>query len=430
MQSLILFGLPFVIIGIYWRIQVRNTHRSRAQLAAATQAGLLEPPSLHPLIDSGLCIGCGSCVQACPEGNVIGLVKRKAMLINPSHCIGHGACAGACPMDAISLVFGTATRGIDIPLVQPNFETNIPGIFIAGELGGMGLIRNAIEQGRQALEGIAKRIRSSAQHDCDVLIVGAGPAGIAASLAAMEKKLRYITIEQDSLGGTVSHYPRGKVVMTAPVKLPLMGKMHFKETTKENLLAFWQQVEQKSGVQIRYHERMEQLLVHRHGFTVQTNRGEYQTGAVLLAIGRRGTPRKLGVAGEELSKVVYRLIDPEQYQDQHVLVVGGGDSALEAAISIAEQPGTQVTLSYRSGSFSRAKVKNRERVEQAQQSHGLQVLLNSNVKRITGNDVEIDCSGELRRIPNQAVIICAGGILPTPLLKEIGITVETKFGTQ
>ncbi|MGL4396955.1 MAG: NAD(P)-binding domain-containing protein, partial [Hyphomicrobium sp.] len=292
--------------------------------AEAIDAGLGEPTSLHPIIDASLCIGCKACLNACPEGDILGLINNKAQLIEPSNCIGHGACKTACPRGAISLVFGTEKRGVDLPLVNPDFESNVAGIFIAGELGGMGLIRNAVEQGRQAIYSVASRSRTPRSGYLDVLIVGGGPAGIAASLGAVEKKLNYVTIEQDSLGGTVAHFPRGKVVMTAPVMLPIIGEMKFKEVNKETLLKFWQQVVSRVALRIRYQERVESVRRIDGGFVVQTTRAAYKTTAVLLAIGRRGTPRRLNVPGEELPKVMYRLVDPEQFRGRHVLVVGGG----------------------------------------------------------------------------------------------------------
>jgi len=390
----------------------------------------MEPASLHPVIDPLACIGCGACAKACPEDQVLGVIDGKAELVNPSHCIGHGACRTACPTRALTLVFGTEKRGVDIPNVRPNFETNVPGIFIAGELGGMGLIRNAIEQGRQALDSIARLDDIGNGSDLDVVIVGAGPSGLSASLAAKEKKLRFVTLEQDSLGGTVAHYPRGKIVMTAPARLPLVGTVKFRETTKEKLLEFWSSVVSKTRLKINFGERVEQVSPNGRGFVVQTSQGQYKARSVLLTIGRRGMPRKLGVPGEELPKVTYRLIDPEQYRGQRVLVVGGGDSALEAAVSIAEQPGTAVTLSYRSAAFNRAKEKNRQRVRDAVDAGRLQVLLESTVKQLTREHVELEQADRRLRLENDAVIVNAGGILPTPFLKKLGIDVETKFGTR
>ncbi len=418
-----------VLWATYLLFRSRRERKHRKLWDEAKHSGLTEPASLHPVIDPNRCVGCGSCAHACPENHVIGVVGGKAKLIHPTRCIGHGACKIACPMDAITLVFGTEKRGIDIPNIQPDFQTNVPGLFIAGELGGMGLIRNAVEQGRQAMETIRKLPGIGKGDDLDVLIVGAGPAGFSASLGAKQHGLRAVTVEQESLGGTVFHYPRGKVVMTAPAILPIYGKTKFKETTKEELLTFWNDVEKKTGISINYEERMEKISQTDTGFEIKTSRGNYSSRAILLALGRRGTPRKLGVPGEELPKVLYRLIDPAQYENQHVLVVGGGDAALEAATSIAEETGTTVTLSYRSEAFGRAKEKNRDKVVAAESAGRLQLLMKSNVKKIGEDYVELEHADEAVKLPNDAIIVCAGGILPTPFLKEIGIEVDTKFGT-
>ncbi|MES9857090.1 MAG: NAD(P)-binding domain-containing protein [Sedimenticola sp.] len=432
--DVITFYLPpllllWFFLGIRRRIKSGN---NRSIMEEEFEAGLTEPASLHPVIDHGRCMGCGSCVDACPEQvnhPVLGLIDHKAVLIAPTNCIGHSACRLACPFDAITLVFGTERRGVDIPQLDESFQTNMKGIYIAGELGGMGLIRNAIEQGRQAVDVICKSERSSHTAPLDLIIIGAGPAGFSASLCAKSHGLSYQTIEQDSLGGTVFQFPRGKIVMTAPVDLPLIGRMRFTETTKEALLKFWRDVEKKSGIRINYKERVESITPSDAGYIVTTVNSQYEAKNVLLAIGRRGTPRKLGVEGEGLSKVVYRLIDPTQYRKKNVLVVGGGDSALEAATTIAAETGTQVTLSYRSGSFSRAKRKNREKVTQAERDGSLKVLMNSNVSSFKRKHVTIVHDGEHLEIANDAAIICAGGVLPTGFLKGVGIEVETKYGT-
>jgi thioredoxin reductase/NAD-dependent dihydropyrimidine dehydrogenase PreA subunit len=379
------------------------------------------------VIDPNRCIGSSACVTACPE-SAIGVINGKAQLVNPSVCIGHGACAASCPLEAITLVFGTERRGIDIPYVKPTFESNIPGIFIAGELGGMGLIRKAVEQGQQAITTIKGIARSGA--DLDAIIVGAGPAGIAGGLGAIHHRLKYVVVEQEnSLGGTVYHYPRNKIAMNAPIRLPLIGKVKFGDVSKEALLEFWNGVVRKAGLNIRYGERMEAIERSGRGFVVKTSRGTYNAKAVLLAIGRRGTPRKLGVPGEEQAKVVYRLIEAEQYRGKRVLVVGGGDSALEAAVAVAEQPGTKVTLSYRGDALNRVKPRNRQRLDEASARGRLQVLLGSQINQIGPVDAAVRLGDRTVNIPNDAVIVCAGGVLPIDLLKKIGIEFETKHGT-
>ena len=432
----LLYLFPIVVIYVAYIIGYRRKQlNNRTVLQDSIEADLTQPPSLHPVINHDRCIGCEACVNACPEfpaHAVLGVIASKAHLISPTDCIGHGACKAACPVDAISLVFGTSERGVDIPPLTPDFQTNQKGIYIAGELGGMGLIRNAVEQGRQAMEAIvAAKPHTRAQYQ--VAIVGAGPAGLAATLAAQAAGLSYVTIERNSLGGTVANFPRGKLVMTAPVELPLYGKMYFKETSKEALIEFWQGVEQQTGIDVQYGQTVTQLTRQGDVFELVTDQGQYSAACVLLALGRRGTPRKLGVPGEELPKVIYTLIDPSEYGGQRVLVVGGGDSALEAANAIAEEPGSRVALSYRSNAFSRAKRKNREKLSALVEAGDIELLLNSQVEDIGTERVRLSVKSQdgeqlQRELDNDAVIICAGGILPTGFLQETGIEVETKHG--
>jgi thioredoxin reductase/ferredoxin len=432
--ALLTYGTPLALI---WGWYLGRRHRAERRHVAVRErnaaSGLAEPASLHPVIDTTRCIGCGSCVKACPElpgHHVLGLIGNKAQLISPSDCIGHGACRSACPVDAITLVFGTARRGVDIPLLSPDFETTVAGVFIAGELGGMGLIRNALSQGRQAVDAIRRhRPPARSPGEIDLLIVGAGPCGFAASLTARAHGMKFVTVEQDSLGGAVFQYPRAKLVMTTPVTLPLLGKFNFGQVSKEALLDFWRAAERKAGLTIRYRERVESIEPDGSGFVVRTTQGVHRAATVLLAIGRRGTPRKLGVPGEDLPKVVYRLIDPEQYAGQDVLVVGGGDSALEAAATLAEGDARRVTLCYRGAAFSRAKPRNRERIDAAHRSGRLEVLFNSEVQRVEPAKVTIASGARLVEMPNDAVIVSAGGVLPEELLRSIGIEVETKYGT-
>jgi len=422
------------LIGIVCFYVYRHRRRDRHHLflqAQAHEEGMTIPDSLHPLIHSSQCIGCGACAKACPEKNVLGIVRGKVELLNPGNCIGHGACADACPVDAISLVLGTAERGVDIPTLSPDFETSVPGIYIAGELGGMGLIRNAIEQGRQAVAAIANSIGSCNQNNIlDLVIVGAGPAGIAASLGASERNLNYVTLDQEqNLGGTVAHFPRGKLVMTQTATLPLVGEVKMRETSKEALLEFWHEILCQNPVNIQYSSQVRRIETDEDGFKVHTKTQTYSCRRVLLAIGRRGSPRKLNIPGEELSKVVYRMVDPLQYQGEAVLVVGGGDSALEAAATIAEETDAEVTLAYRGDGFSRAKAKNRHRIKNLDQSGRISVMLNTVPVLITDEIVNLQGPDEQVSLLNDAVIVCAGGELPTGFLKNVGILMETKYGT-
>lgn len=422
----LLYIAPVLLAVVYYFRRRHHVETEHAKtLDESIASGLTEPPSLHPVIDTERCIGSGSCVRACPEG-ALGIIAGKAVLTNPSACIGHGACHASCPVDGITLVFGTERRGVDIPDVQPNFESNVPGVFIAGELGGMGLIRKAAEQGRQAMDAIEKI--KTGRADYDVVIVGSGPAGISAGLSAIEKKLKYVILEQEhSLGGSIFHYPRNKVAMTAPVNLAMVGKMRFTDVSKEKLLDFWQNVVVKTQLKINYSEQMEAIEREGDTFVVHSATKRYHTRAVLLAIGRRGSPRMLQVPGEELPKVAYRLADPERFTGQKVLVVGGGDSAVEAAVACSDYA-RSVHLSYRGEALNRVKVKNRERLERLRQTGKVDVMFSSEVVEIHPDNVIVSIHGELQEIANDAVIVSIGGVLPTDLLKNIGIRFETKFG--
>jgi thioredoxin reductase (NADPH) len=438
----LVYALPLLLLYYFVSRKRRVLEATSSETwNEALASGMTQPPSLHPVIDPTRCIGCESCIHACPEfpaHQVLGIIKHKAVLVSPTDCIGHGACKTVCPVDAISLVFGTAERGVDIPEVNPDFSTNVPGIFIAGELGGMGLIRNAINQGREAIAGVARYVGDSGQmtntegseKTVDVCIIGAGPAGIAATLGAKEAGLSYVTLEQDKLGGTVANFPRGKLVMTAPAELPGVGTMYFQETSKEQLVEFWNDIARRSAMQVNYGERLVSVETQpERSLSVVSDQTSYRVRAVLLAIGRRGTPRKLGVSGEELSKVTYAFTDPEQYRGSNVLVVGGGDSAIEAACSIVEETGARVALSYRSAAFTRAKAKNRLRLEKLSSAGQLTLLLETEVVAISQESVTLKGKEGNLQIDNDAVLVCAGGILPDSMLREMGIKVEAKYGT-
>jgi len=349
--------------------------------------------------------------------------------VSPARCIGHGLCARACPTEAIQLVFGTAKRGVEIPHIKGNFETNVPGLYIIGELGGMGLIRNAFEQGRQCIEGIAK-LPKAPSGVLDVLIIGCGPAGLSASVNCLHHGLRFATLEKEDIGGTVRYYPRKKVVMTAPVKVPGYGRLAFRELRKEELIGVWEDIMAKTGLEVRTEETVSAVDSDAGHFQVTSNQGTYVANRVVLAIGRRGVPRKLNVPGENLSKVIYSLLEPEVFQRDRVLVVGGGDSAVEAALALSEQESNRVTVSYRREQFSRLKPRNLERIEEAIAARRIDVLWSSNVLGITPDSVVLrDQSEREHEIANDVVAIFAGGELPTAFLTACGVAFDTKFGT-
>ena len=418
-----------VIVVIYLYKQKRDSRIVEAKIAIAKAEGMHEPVTLHPVIDVNSCIRSGACISACPEKDIIGIKDGKATIINASHCIGHGACFHACPVQAITLFIGTEKRGVDLPHVDQSFETNVPGVYIAGEMGGMGLIKNSVEQGKQAVENLIKKIDKNVEAQFDLIIVGAGPAGIAASLAAKQHKINALTLEQDTLGGTVYTFPRSKIVMTSAMDLPLHGKVKFHETSKSELLNLWITVLTKNDINIRENFKVEAINSIGKSFLVKTLNGEeYTSRKILLAIGRRGTPRKLNVPGEESSKVAYRLLEPELINGKKIVVVGGGDSAIESALLLCDQ--NEVTLSYRSDVFGRLKPKNSDKIKEAISEGKIKMLFNSNLKSIEDQQVKIlktDIETEIT-MANDLVYIFAGGELPTQFLEKIGIRITKKFG--
>jgi thioredoxin reductase/Pyruvate/2-oxoacid:ferredoxin oxidoreductase delta subunit len=403
--------------------------RTLSKTSKAKEHGFHEPVSLHPVVDLNICIGSGACIKACPEHDILGIHNGKAQTINASRCVGHGACFHACPVEAITLCIGTEKRGVELPHISQEFETNIPGIFVAGELGGMGLIKNAVEQGRQTVEYFLQKSIPKSNAKYDLIIVGAGPAGISASLTAAKNNLKFITLEQDSLGGTVFNFPRAKIVMTSPMDLPLWGKVKLVETSKSELLDLWKNVLSKNKITINEQAKVLEIVKQDNMFIVKTNNDHYTSRGIILAIGRRGSPRKLGVVGEEKEKVFYRLIEPELIHDKHILVVGGGDSAVESAMLLADER-NRISLSYRSESFSRLKPKNLERINDYIKKKIVKTIFNSNVKDISDDSVIVSLSNSVEElnIKNDFVYIFAGGILPTSFLEGIGIKITKKFG--
>ncbi|MCU0377331.1 MAG: NAD(P)-binding domain-containing protein [Bacteroidales bacterium] len=421
--------LCIAVVAVYIFKKRRESRIVDGKIMKAKEEGMHEPVSLHPYVDVNTCIQTGACVAACPEKDILGIRNGKATIINASQCIGHGACFHACPTEAITLRIGTEKRGVDLPHVNQTFETNVPGIYIAGELGGMGLIRNAVEQGRQAVENIARVLNRNHDASYDLIIVGAGPAGISGALAAKKMGMHFLLLEQDTLGGTVFTYPRRKIVMTSPMDLPLYGRIRLYETSKAELLELWQTVLRKNEISVTENTKVDSVTSEGTLFRVKSAGGDSFTSAsVLLATGRRGTPRKLNIPGEGKEKVAYRLLEPEDIAGNNIIVVGGGDSAVESAILLSDH--NNVILSYRGEAFNRIKPGNSETLKKAMQEGKLDVRLRSNLISIADKEVEMTVEGasEQVKVMNDLVYIFAGGELPSQFLEKAGISITRKFG--
>jgi thioredoxin reductase (NADPH) len=430
MDTLVAFVVAVLVIGFFMRSYLKGQKKTEEQARAAAEKGKLYssgPQSQHPHIDATYCIGCAACTMVCPEGDVLAMLGGKAVIVNGYKCIGHSLCAEVCPVGAITMVMASPSMGGDMPFLTPEYETSIKNLFIVGELGGLALIKNAINQGRDCIDRIAAKTAAPgaprrSPDVFDVLIVGAGPAGISASLRAIEKKLNYVTVDEGEVGGTVAKYPRQKLVLTSPVEFPMYGKFKKTEISKEELIEFWHKVMQRADFKVRKGEKVEDIKKGEDGvFTVTTPRGDIRSRAVILALGKSGSPRKLGVKGEELPKVMYRLIEADHYINKKILVVGGGDSAIEAAMGLGHQVGNQVTLSYRKEAFSRIKERNAQRIQESMRKGKVKVVFISIPTEFKEKSVILDVNGKQEEIPNDYVWIFAGGDPPTAFLKKIGI---------
>jgi len=430
MDTILTYGIGGIICFFFLMLYLRSLKKREARAHEAAEKGKLYsegPKAQHPHIDNNYCIGCATCTSVCPEGDVLAMIGGKAVIVNGHKCIGHGLCADACPVGAITMVMASPGMAADMPHLTPEFETTVPNLFIVGELGGLALIKNAVNQGRDCVDTIAARLKANGEvrpdegvHD--LLVIGAGPAGISASLRAIEHKLNYLTIERDEIGGTVAKYPRQKLVMTSPVEFPMYGKFKKLQLSKENLLAFWDMILNRADFNVSTGEKVDDIKKGEDGiFTVITGNNQYRARVVILGLGRAGEPRKLGVKGEDLPKVMYRLIEADHYINKKILVIGGGDSAVEAAMGLASQTGNRVTLSYRSERFSRIKERNAKRIEEFIKSSKLQVLFNSNPVEFKPESVVLAVNGGNQEIPNDYVWIFAGGTPPTAFLKKIGV---------
>ncbi len=412
-------------------LEKERTHENLERLKAAKAKGADKAIAQYPHIDEAVCVGCGSCIAACLEHDVLGLVNGVSAVIHGSHCVGHGKCEEACPVGALKVGLGDVSQRTDIPILSPQYESSVPGVYVIGELGGIALIRNAIEQGTRAVEEMARR--SKEKHTPkepgvrDLLVVGSGPAGLGAALRAKELGLDVAVVSQDGVGGTIRKYPRRKLTLIQQVRIPVHGPMKAGEYEKEQLLALLEAAMAKSAVPASSGEGL--LSIERVGevLVTKTTKGEHRSRFVALALGRRGTPRRLGVPGEDSDRVFYQLVDAATYTGQKILVVGGGDSAVEAAIGLALQPGNSVALSYRKSDFFRLKPRNETRLKEAVAAGRLTLMLPSEVARfepgaavLRGADGAAD-SGE-KRLAVDWSFVFAGGDPPFPLLKKIGIS--------
>ncbi|MGE0142737.1 MAG: NAD(P)-binding domain-containing protein [Planctomycetota bacterium] len=451
---LALLGLAIATLALRRRELGLNADRIHER-SDARATGSHEARLRHPHIDLDACIGCGTCVSACPEEGVLALVHGQAQVVHGARCVGHGLCAAACPVGAVTLTLGDTSHRRDLPALDADLQAvRADGLFIAGELSGFALVRTAIEQGTKVAEAVSRRsagIRvamSAAVRErrgeqqgggaavmvetapvpneaTELIVIGAGPAGLACALRAQELGRSSVVLEQEErIGGAIASYPRRKLVMTQPVVLPLHGRLPRLSYSKEELIEVFSRVVDQHALDVRTNTRVEAVTADGDAWLVTTKRGNFRAKNVCLALGRRGTPRKLGIPGEELTKVQYSLLDAAELAGERVLVVGGGDSAIEAALQLAEQPGTEVTLSYRKSAFFRLKAKNDSAIRLAMRSGAVRVIFESEPTRIDVASVSLQVASDSHTLANDRVLIFAGGVPPFRLLENAGVSFD------
>ncbi|NQV41931.1 MAG: NAD(P)-binding domain-containing protein [Candidatus Marinimicrobia bacterium] len=412
------FTIPYLV---KWK---RKQKQTVEKLNEATRIGTNKALMQHPIIDLSRCIGCGICTKVCPEGEVLGLVGGKAVLINGSKCVGHEVCMESCPVGGIEVGLGDISSREDIPQLSSELESNLENIYLIGELGGLALIRNAVNQGSRVAKSIQEKLNGSTPSQ-PIVVIGAGPAGLSCTISLMGMGLPVVLLDQSEPGGTILQYPRRKLVMVQPIEMPGYGEMSNSEYSKEELLEIWDRIFESHKPDFRSGHQLQAIEKNGSGYKITTSAGELSSDYVVLALGRRGTPRKLGVPGEDLSKVSYKLMDAETYQNKHILVVGGGDSAIEAAVGLGQQIGNTVTLSYRKNNFSRIKARNDEQVAKAVKNGWINIIYESTVDSIHEDQVIIRQNDQEQQLKNDYVFVFAGGIPPFKLMNSIGV----QFGT-
>jgi thioredoxin reductase/NAD-dependent dihydropyrimidine dehydrogenase PreA subunit len=385
-----------------------------------------------PVIDTGTCLGCYACVDVCPF-DVLTIERYVAVVARPEECCGVVLCEQVCPNGSLTIAIGEPV--LDRPGVTEHLESvDVPGLFIAGDLTGLPLIKNAINQGVRAVDRIAATLPRRRTQPVDVLVIGAGPAGLSAALRAKEKGLSCVVLEQATVAASVKSFPRDKIVYDPPLDLPVEGELWMKEATKEELVAQWTRIVRARALDVREQRRVTAIdrdpAVAEGAFVVTATRDEasesYRAARVVLAIGRRGTPRLLDLAidpGAE-ERVSYALADARSFAGKRIVIAGLGDNAMEAAIALARQPETSVTLTHRGATFTRGKARNIAEVKELVAKGRLRLLFETVPVAVSRTAVTVAgvTAGKGRRtLQADALLVLVGGVPSWDLLGRAGI---------
>src|ERR1700730_5446844 len=475
-------GISVFLVTVGFGFALRDANRARRLLEEPVaprtddndRVSLISPEDLlrldpgapdypHPVIFPERCIGCHACVDACPH-DVLKIVNGIASPVARDQCVEDTSCQVECPVNPKACIVINTTKKIKprpVPTRDPSFMTNVPGCYIIGDVSGTPLIKNAANEGADAIKHIVRELQNGAGAEpkagVDVAIVGIGPAGLSAAIAAKQFKLRYVGIEQDKVLATIDAYPKGKYVFFKPETMDSRGTIEVDGAgeQREKILESWIGAMNNNGVVINEGESCKKIEKAADGdyFVVQTEKGiareqvTYNARRIVLALGNRGTPMKLRLPGEEMKvtrdgrtedKVKYKLTDPEVYKKKRIIVVGAGNSAIEAAVDlVARRNGDQiafrpddeineVTLVIRSDMKNDLKFGNKLQVYQCIDEGRIKAYFGTAIKEIRDGEVVLmnaRTSEEKITIPNDFIFAMIGGDRPTKFLESIGIKI-------
>jgi len=416
--------VPLVIAGVALALlalgAISDDRRARIRRREVELPPVEAVLPLKHSINDDRCIGCEACVDVCPT-EVLELVDHKVRVLRFDDCVQCEQCQNACPTMALVMYReGTTPRMLTVPELDDHFQTGTPGQYLIGEVAGKPLVKNAANLGRAVVEHIVKELEPGRDKSVlDVVIVGTGPGGLSAGLTCLKRGLSCLLLEKEHvISSTVSRYPKGKHFMAEPSNAINASFLPVFDASKEELVAAWQQVVTQVKLPIKLGEAVETVKRGDDGiFEVKTTVGTYRSRRVVLATGLRGKPRLLAVPGANLEKVQSLLDDPGEFAGMDVLVVGGGDSAVEGAMSLADV-GARVVLSYRGDGFKRCKQGNQKRLAEMTGAGKLEVLLESNVKQFTADAVDIKLKdGQVKTYPNQRAFVLIGADTPVAWLE-------------
>jgi putative YpdA family bacillithiol system oxidoreductase len=422
--GLVGFAILCVLFAAAWNgLKARIAHKRQKQRKML----------IHSINDDR-CTGCDACVTVCPT-DVLDLVNNKSRVLRFNDCIQCEQCAMVCPTTALVMHYeGTKAPAFRMPDLDEYYQA-VPGLYLIGEAAGKPLVKNASNLGRAVIEHSLRagglRPRQAQMNgkveEVDVLIVGSGPAGLSAALSCIERGVSYAVLEKDELvASTIARWPKGKECMAEPYDVKTVGLLPVWDSKKDELLAAWRTIIDRKNLKVSTRETVEDVKRLGDGrFEVRSTKKLYRAQRVVMGIGTRGKPRKLAVPGEHLPKVTALLSDANEHRGQRVMVIGGGDSAVEAAIALSETA-ARVTLSYRGKALSRCKAKNRQKLDEVVKAGRVDLRFSSNVVEIKADTVSLKTAEKVEEMPNDHLFVCIGGDAPVKWLESVGVKFRDK----